>query len=87
MQSVRCFGPAGLRKRKPHLEGKGAEGDFLAFTMSFRQPDGQRTKTFFVGKISTYKIVGTFIDNAGITSEWTAVRVANKPKSFHEKAG
>lgn len=57
------------------------EGDFLAFTINLRQPDGQRMKTFFVGKMSKYKIVGTFVDNAGVTGEWTAVRLAEKPNS------
>lgn len=75
---VKALGPKG---DKEEIDYGHKEGDFLAFSMSLRQPDGQRTKTFFVGKISKDKIVGTSIDNAGITGEWSAVRVANKPKS------
>jgi len=72
---------AGPRGKKEEIDFGHKEGDFLAFTINLRQPDGQHIKTFFVGKISKYKIFGTFIDNAGITGEWTAVRLADKPKS------
>jgi hypothetical protein len=75
---VKALGPKG---DKEEIDFGHKEGDFIAFTMSLRQPDEQRTKTFFVGKISKYKIVGTFIDDVGITGEWRAVRVANQPKS------
>ncbi len=71
----------GPRGKKEEIDFGHKEGDFLAFTMNLRQPDGKRIKTFFVGKISKYKIVGTFIDSAGITGEWTAVRSADSPKS------
>jgi TonB family protein len=73
-----AVGPKG---KKEEIDFGHKEGDFLAFTVNLRQPDGQDTKTFFVGKMSKYKIVGTFVDNAGITGEWTAVRLADKPKS------
>ena len=73
-----AVGPKG---KKEEIDFGHKEGDFLAFTMNLRQPDGQRIKTFFVGKMSKYKIVGTFIDNAGISGEWTAVRLAESPKS------
>lgn len=69
------------RGKKEEIDFGHKEGDFLAFTINLRQPDGQQIKTFFVGKISKYKIVGTFIDNAGISGEWTAARLADKPKS------
>jgi TonB family protein len=55
------------------------EGDFLAFTIKLSQPDGQHVKTFFIGKMTKDKIVGTFVDDAGIRGEWTAVRVADRP--------
>ncbi|MFZ0820580.1 MAG: energy transducer TonB [Candidatus Acidiferrales bacterium] len=50
------------------------EGDFLAFTIKLSQPDGQHLKTFLVGKMKGDKITGTFVDDAGITGEWKAVR-------------
>jgi TonB family protein len=57
------------------------EGNFLAFTMTLSQPDGQHVKTFLIGKMTGDKIVGTFVDDAGIRGEWTAVRVADSPNS------
>jgi hypothetical protein len=57
------------------------EGDFLAFTLALTQPDGKRVKTFFIGKMMGNKIVGTFVDDAGIKGEWTAIRVADSPNS------
>jgi TonB family protein len=50
------------------------EGDYLAFTIKLIQPDGQHVKTFLVGKVSGDRIVGTFVDAAGMTGKWTAVR-------------
>jgi len=55
------------------------EGDFLAFTIMLSQPNGQHAKTFFIGKMTKDKIVGTFVDDAGIRGEWTAVRVVDSP--------
>jgi TonB family protein len=57
------------------------EGNFLVFTITLSQPDGQRMKAFFIGKITGDKIAGTFLDDAGIRGEWTAVRIADKPES------
>lgn len=57
------------------------EGDFLAFTVTLRQPDGQHIRTFFVGKMTGSKIVGTFVDGNGTSGTWTAVRVPEGPKS------
>ena len=73
-----AVGPKG---EKEEIDFGHKEGDFLAFTINLRQPDGKHIKTLFIGKISKYKIVGTFVDNAGITGGWTAVRLADKPKS------
>jgi hypothetical protein len=56
------------------------EGNFLAFTVRLRQPDGQRVKTFLIGKMKGHEIVGTFVDDAGITGQWTAVRAGDRPK-------
>jgi TonB family protein len=71
----------GSKGKKEEIDFGHKEGDFLAFTINVRQPDGQHIKTFFIGKISKHKIVGTFIDDAGITGEWSAVRSADKHKS------
>ena len=57
------------------------EGNFVAFTIKLKQPDGQRVKTFLIGKIKKHEIVGTFVDDAGITGDWTAVQTVNSPKS------
>jgi hypothetical protein len=57
------------------------EEDFLAFTVTLSQPDGQHVKTFFVGKMTSSKIVGTFVDGNGTSGTWTAVRVLEGPKS------
>jgi hypothetical protein len=57
------------------------EGNFVAFTQSFIQPDGKHVKTFFVGQMSGDKIVGTSVDESGIRGEWTAVRITDSPKS------
>ena len=59
----------GPRGKKEEINFGRYVGDFLAFVVSVRQPDGRNTKTFFVGKLSKYKIAGTFVDNAGITGE------------------
>jgi hypothetical protein len=57
------------------------EGGFLAFNITLSQPDGQHVKTFFVGKMTGNKIVGTFVDGAGTSGKWTAVRVPDGPES------
>lgn len=57
------------------------EGDFLAFIVTLSQPDGQHVKTFFVGKMTGSKIVGTFLDANGTSGKWTAVRVPDGPKT------
>jgi Gram-negative bacterial TonB protein C-terminal len=57
------------------------EGNFLAFTKTLIQPDGKHVKTFFVGKMSGDKIVGTSVDESGVRGEWTAVRITDSPKS------
>jgi hypothetical protein len=57
------------------------EGNFLAFTIKIKQPDGQHVKTYLIGRMTGDKIVGTFVDDAGIRGEWTAARVANSPNS------
>jgi TonB family protein len=55
------------------------EGNFLAFTITLSQPDGQHVKTFLIGRMTEDKIVGTFVDDKGIRGEWTAIRVADSP--------
>jgi TonB family protein len=46
----------------------------LGFMIDLAQPDGKKMRTFFTGKILGAKILGAFVDNTGITGEWTAVR-------------
>jgi hypothetical protein len=57
------------------------EGDFLAFTIKLRRSDENRLATFFVGRMTGNKIVGTFVDAAGKTGEWPAVRLADSSNS------
>jgi len=57
------------------------ERDFLAFSVMLSQPNGQHVKTFLIGKMTGDKIVGTFVDAAGIRGQWTAVRVADSPSA------
>ena len=46
----------------------------IGFTITLAQPDGQRTRTFLVGKMTGDKIVGTFVDDSGVRGDWTAIR-------------
>ena len=46
----------------------------VGFTITLAQPDGQRTRTFLVGRVTGNTIVGTFVDDSGVKGEWTAVR-------------
>jgi Gram-negative bacterial TonB protein C-terminal len=55
--------------------------DFLAFTITLSLRGGQPVKMFFVGKITGNKIIGTFVDAAGTTGKWTAVRSPESPNS------
>jgi TonB family protein len=57
------------------------EGNFLAFTITLSQPDGQHVKSFLIGKLTGDKIVGTFMDDVGIKGEWTAIREADQSDS------
>jgi hypothetical protein len=57
------------------------DGDFLAFSIIFEQPDGKRVKTFLVGKMMGNKIVGTFVDAGGIRGDWSAIRTTDRPNS------
>lgn len=53
------------------------EGDFLAFTIKLRSGDDKQLVTFFVGRMEENKLVGTFVDNAGKTGKWRAMRQAD----------
>jgi hypothetical protein len=68
-------------ERPAELDFGHKDGNFLVFSLRLRQPDGERVKTFLIGKMNERQIVGTFVDDVGITGEWTAVRVSNSPKS------
>jgi TonB family protein len=71
-----ALGPKG---EKEEIDFGYIEGNLLGFTIKLSQPDGQHVKTFFIGKMTKDKIVGTFVDDAGIRGEWTATRVADRP--------
>jgi len=71
----------GPRGESEEIDFGHKEGDFLAFTLTLTQPDGQRLKVFLIGKIKGHKILGTFVDDAGSRGEWAAVQVADSPKS------
>ncbi len=73
-----AIGPKGENEE---LDFGHREGNFLAFTITLSEPDGKHLKTFFVGKMTGDKIVGTFLDDAGIRGEWAAVRIADRPES------
>jgi len=79
-----CSGPntewlkgdaSGPNRERQEIDFGHKEGTFLAFTVKLTEPDGKQIKTFFVGKMTRVKIVGTFVDDAGITGEWAAVPV------------
>jgi TonB family protein len=53
------------------------EGDFVAFTVKLRHADGRGRMTFFVGNMKGNNIVGTFVDDVGMTGKWTATRAPN----------
>ena len=72
---------SGSKGEKEKTDFGHKEGNFLSFTLGLKQPDGRRVKTFFVGIIKKHEIVGTFVDDGGITGEWTAVPVVKSPKS------
>jgi len=73
-----AFGPKG---ESEEIDFGHIEGNFLAFTITLSQPDGQHVKTFLIGKMTGDKIVGSFVDDAGVRGEWTAVRATNSPGS------
>jgi hypothetical protein len=68
-----AMGPKGQREE---IDFGHLEGNFLAFTITLSQPDGKHLKTFLIGKMTGDKIIGTFVDDAGVRGEWKAVRVA-----------
>lgn len=57
------------------------EGDFVSFTVKLRQSDGKQLATFFVGNLKGNRIIGTFVNDAGVTGKWTAIRLLQDPKS------
>ena len=67
----------GGREESDEVDFGHKEGDFLAFILKVSQPDGKPLKTLLIGKMKANKIVGTFVDDAGVTGEWTAVKTAD----------
>jgi TonB family protein len=53
----------------------------FGFTVNLREPNGHHVRTFFVGKIIGKRISGTFVDDTGVTGQWSATRVHQKSKS------
>ena len=53
------------------------EGDFLAFTVIFAPSGWTKRTTFFVGRMKGREIIGTFLDDAGTTGHWTAIRIGD----------
>jgi TonB family protein len=49
------------------------ERNMFGFTVKLNHLKGEPLNTFFIGKISGDKILGTFVDDAGTTGTWTAV--------------
>jgi Gram-negative bacterial TonB protein C-terminal len=72
---------SGPRGESEEIDFGHKEGNFLAFTVVLSQPDGQYVKTFLIGRMAGDKIVGSFVDDAGVRGQWTAVRVADRPSS------
>lgn len=61
----------------------GKDHDFLVFSMKVAEPDGKRPKTYFVGKISGDKIIGTFVDAFGVHGTWVANRIVERKQGPH----
>jgi hypothetical protein len=57
------------------------EADFVAFKVKLHSPDVRQISTFFVGHIKANKIIGTFVDDSGLTGTWTATRIPDKTKA------
>jgi TonB family protein len=55
------------------------DGNLLGFTITLNRSDGRRVKAFLVGKKTGDKIIGTFVDDAGLRGAWTAVRETDDP--------
>lgn len=56
------------------------DGGLLDFNMKLVEPDGQRLKTYLVGRMSGNRIVGSFVDESGVRGTWTATRIPNSEK-------
>ncbi len=53
---------------------------FLTFITKLAEPGGKRLETCLVGKMTGDKIVGTFVDEAGVRGTWTATRIPDAEK-------
>ena len=56
------------------------EGDFLVFSLKLTQPDGSHPETLLIGRMAGNRIVGTFLDESGISGKRTAIRAAPHEK-------
>jgi hypothetical protein len=54
------------------------DSDVLTFSMRVAEPDGKRLQTYFVGKLSGDRIIGTFVDESGSRGTWSATRIPDR---------
>ncbi len=52
------------------------DGEMLGFTMALADPKGKEVKTFFVGKMTDAKIIGSLVDENGRTANWSASKTS-----------
>jgi hypothetical protein len=53
------------------------KNNMFGFAVKLRQENGHRVRTFLTGKIKENSIAGAFVDDAGVTGQWIAVRKSN----------
>ncbi len=68
----------GPKGEKEEIEWGHKDGDYLTFAIALPANDGQRTKTVLLGKMSSKRIVGTFLNDSGMRGVWTAVRAEER---------
>ncbi|HEV2205861.1 MAG TPA: hypothetical protein VGR36_04945 [Candidatus Acidoferrales bacterium] len=50
------------------------DGDLLTFAIKLALPNGKRAETLLTGRMKGKKIIGSFVDQAGNSGTWTAIR-------------
>jgi len=51
----------------------------LDFEITLTQPHRRHVRTLLIGKLEGTGIIGTFVDDAGVRGQWTAVRIGRPP--------